>query len=77
METPIEQVVNMIYTIMRLRPLANKIDDDNEELPLPLPPPLTHRKRGINPSFVVGERRELPPPSSLPPPTAKEGTHPL
>ena len=41
-----------------------------------LPPP-THRKRGINPSFVVGERRELPPPSSLPPPTAKEGTHPL
>ena len=56
--------------------LANQIYDDIEDLPLPLPPPPTHHKSGINPAFAVGGGRELPPSSSLPSPTAKAGTHP-
>ena len=43
---------------------------------LTLLPPLTHRKRGKNPSFVVGEGGKLPPPPFPPSPTAKEGPTP-
>ena len=39
-------------------------------------PPLTHRKRGENPSFVVGGRGKRSPPPSPPSPTAKEGPTP-